>query len=706
MQIRFQCTRCETRLEIDADSAGRSIQCPTCGATQVVPRCGLGPGAVIGGFEIVRLIGRGGMGEVYLARQRSLDRMVALKVLSPHMAPSSEAVQRFVREIRLTARLEHPYLVTAYEGGEDNGIVYLAMAYVRGASLHERIRRIAPLTEVEALELGRKVASALRYAWDELRMLHRDIKPSNILIDAHGEPRLADLGLAKCLGRPDGTTMAGAVLGTPNYMSPEQAEGRDDLDVRSDIYSLGASLFTAVTGQVPYHAGSLMEVLRRQATEPLPDPRAFAPELSAEFVDFLGLLLARDRRERPKDWAAALAEFDRHLLRHPGPAGILPIAEAANDEAALAAPPRRTWSTRILVSAAAAAALVLGAASGWWWTSASRKAAAPADHGRAPPSAPADGSLLPPEPVEADVQMPGRPPLQPEVRRHLIKLWMETRDYAREHPDDLEGQLNRIQRAIASAPDSPMARQAEQWMQSTRLVERIKLRQLEQELRNKAEADLKAGRYDDGLAALAEYDGPMADETRELRESLAARLREAREAALAAEAELQIRTAIEQSAAAAARGHWTEAQSLLSNAASEPRMAVGRDRLAAAAELAALAAGWNARVLASFRDQRGQKIPIEFRDGRIETLHVAGVTDTAVLARRLLPEGFIELTIAPTDLSLRERERRAAPPSPGAAAFLRGVGWLEAGDRSRAAAEFSASGTDWGADIARALAPP
>lgn len=725
MEIRFQCRQCETRLEVDIGSAGMEIICPNCGTPQVVPRRGLGPGTVVGGGQIIRLIGRGGMGEVYLARQRSLDRLVALKVLSRYLAPSPEATERFVREMRLMARLEHPYLVTAYEGGEDSGVVYLAMAYVRGSSLHERVRTYGPLSEGEALAIGRKVATALQYAWQEMRLLHRDIKPSNILIDVHGEPKLTDLGLAKCLGQSESQTLSGSVLGTPNYMSPEQAEGREDLDVRSDIYSLGATLYTAVTGEIPYQAGSLVEVLRRAATEPLPDPRTYAPRLTPEFVELLGLLLARDRRQRPADWAQAIAAFDRLLVRYPGALGALPVAEMEPASGSPAATPWAPsgWPARVMLGAGIAAALALGVAAGRWWTRHGSNADETSPE-RAPlhaprPDASADSiadstktlppdrspAPLPSDPRDEDFHAPGRPPLSPEQRRRIARLWGETRDYVRAQPDDPEGQLARLRRLVEIASNSPLARQIETWITESRLQERADRRRLERELRQLADGAIATGRFDEAIERIErEAGGPHAAELGALCNDLLARLRAEQAAARRREVEQRRDAAIERAAEAAARGQWAAAREVLVSAKSDTDLSSElRAPLDEAIALLDEAAGWPAAVLASFLAQRGQQIAVEFVNGRTETLQIHSVKDSSVVGRRILREGFIERPFAPGELSWRERLSRAGPKPPSVRAFLEGCWHLEAGDRAAAAAAFGASHTALGTALQRRL---
>lgn len=310
MWITFQCYSCDSKLEIDATSTGSRVQCPTCQSWVVVPRKGIEPGTTIGGFRIIRLLGRGGMAEVYLAKQLSMDRPVALKILARSLTQHPEAVQSFVREIRLTAKLHHPYLVTAYDAGEDHGILFMAMAYINGPSLHVYVRQRGALEQTESVSLALKTATALSYAWREHRLLHRDVKPGNILLDSKGQPHLADLGLAKTLSENADLRSKDGPVGTPNYMSPEQAEGRE-LDCRTDIYGLGATLYTMVTGRIPYESKTSSETLRRLATEPLPDPRVLNAGLRPAFVEGIARMLARDPAERWRDWDTVCAELKK-----------------------------------------------------------------------------------------------------------------------------------------------------------------------------------------------------------------------------------------------------------------------------------------------------------------------------------------------------------------------------------------------------------
>src|SRR5262245_23119608 len=212
-------------------------------------------------YRIERLLGRGGMGAVYLAHELALDRDVAIKVLPPEQAGAPQLRDRFRREARTAARLNHPNIVPLHTFGEVNGLVYFVMGYIAGESLASRLSRTGPLTSEESRELLTELADALAYAHRN-GVVHRDIKPDNILIDAEtGSPRLTDFGIAKASFTDAHLTTTGQLIGTPAYMSPEQALGSADVDARSDIYSLGIVAYQMVSGRLPFEAGNPMDAL-------------------------------------------------------------------------------------------------------------------------------------------------------------------------------------------------------------------------------------------------------------------------------------------------------------------------------------------------------------------------------------------------------------------------------------------------------------
>ncbi|MBI5687253.1 MAG: protein kinase [Verrucomicrobia bacterium] len=278
---------------------------------------------IIAGFEIVEKVGQGGVGTVYRARQPMLDRTVALKVLAPHLAGDAEYVARFKREATAAAQLNHEGVVTIYSAGECNGTHYIAMEYVEGETLERRLGRHGRLEPTEAVAICVYLAEALRYAWDKARLVHRDIKPDNIFLSTKGEVKLGDLGLARCVGG-DSThvTQHGTAWGTPHYMSPEQARGERDLDLRSDIYSLGCTLYCMVAGQTPYDGADVFSVMNKQVNDPPPDILKVLPTCPKPLVGLLAKMLTKHRDERYQsydDLLTDLREVHEQLLK-PQPA--------------------------------------------------------------------------------------------------------------------------------------------------------------------------------------------------------------------------------------------------------------------------------------------------------------------------------------------------------------------------------------------------
>jgi hypothetical protein len=314
MQIAFTCFNCAVQIEADSELCGDQLDCPSCGTTILVPAIGLGPGARIGGFEIERRVGTGGMGEVFLARQVRMNREVALKVLPPAMTKNRELLERFIHEVHMAGKLEHPNIVTAFDAGEEDGYHYLAMSFVDGEDLADRLERELRLPEREVLSICYRVARALGYAWDNHKLLHRDIKPGNIMIDRSGEIKLMDMGIAKSLGEDSNNlTMVGLFVGTPYYMSPEQAMSVSDIDCRSDIYSLGATMYHLLTGCRVYDGPTSMAVLSKHLSEAVPEPRNRNATISEATNTLVVRMLAKNRDDRPQNWDA-LADDVRALL--------------------------------------------------------------------------------------------------------------------------------------------------------------------------------------------------------------------------------------------------------------------------------------------------------------------------------------------------------------------------------------------------------
>jgi len=313
MLVEFTCSECGSVLEANAELGGGVQPCPNCGTLLLVPAPAIRPGTTIADFYIERKLGSGAMGDVYLATQLSLQREVALKILPPAFVRDPSHLQRFLHEARLAARLEHPNIVTVYAAGEDNGVYYMAMAYVRGQSLQDYLEKNGPLPERRAFEIIVKIADALDYAWENFRLVHRDIKPANIMVDENGEPKLLDMGLAKCTAVDVGLTAVGLVVGTPAFMSPEQADPKKDVDFRADMYSLGATLYTLVTGQRPFQGKDARTVLREVARGVRKAPIEINPRLSQTGSDIIMRMMARRRQDRYQTWKDLIRAIEAFL---------------------------------------------------------------------------------------------------------------------------------------------------------------------------------------------------------------------------------------------------------------------------------------------------------------------------------------------------------------------------------------------------------
>ncbi|HEV8453414.1 MAG TPA: protein kinase, partial [Gemmatimonadales bacterium] len=250
-------------------------------------------------YTIEGEIGRGGMGVVYRARDERLQRRVAIKVLPPELAFQQDIRERFTREAQTAARLSHPHIVPIHSVGEGGGLVYFVMGYVDGESVAARIRRRGQLPVEEARRIMKETADALSAA-HSLSVIHRDIKPDNILLEGtRGRVMVTDFGIAKALSSSGATlTGIGVAIGTPAFMSPEQAAGERDIDGRSDLYSLGIVTYQMLTGQLPFNAPSVAGILMKQITEAAPDLRRRRPDIPEDLALAVARCLEKDPQNR------------------------------------------------------------------------------------------------------------------------------------------------------------------------------------------------------------------------------------------------------------------------------------------------------------------------------------------------------------------------------------------------------------------------
>jgi serine/threonine protein kinase len=262
----------------------------------------------VGRYEVLGRLGKGGGGVVYKARHRDTGMVVAIKVLSSQMAKDRVLLKRFEQEFLATRQLDDPHVVQGLDFGQEGETFFLAMEFVAGQNLWDLVKSRGRLTETEAIAIGVAIGQALEAA-HRRGMIHRDVKPDNVLVGPDGQAKLADFGVVKNLRGPVNLTMVDSTLGTPNFMAPEQFQGSKHADARSDVYGLAATLYMAVTGEVPFRSQGFMGLVRKKLTGDILRPGFLVPELSERVERAILRALSPNPSHRPASCAEFIAEL-------------------------------------------------------------------------------------------------------------------------------------------------------------------------------------------------------------------------------------------------------------------------------------------------------------------------------------------------------------------------------------------------------------
>ena len=302
MLIKLRCNVCMRKISAEDQLLGKKVSCPACGAVIPLPKPQFGFGKQIKGYAIEQWLGAGNCGEVYLAKQTAMNRHVALKVMKMSEEIVEEDKKRFLQEAQILAQLNHPNIVPVYDAGSADDCYYMAMGYVNGQTLEEVLKNTHALKEVDSLNLALKLIKGLRYAWDEFGILHRDIKPANIMIDQNHDVKIMDMGIAKNTHQDAGITQTTHLVGTPYFMSTEQAQANVDLDFRTDMYAVGCTLYNMLTETYPFKGDTIMKIMELKFADQVVPVRELSPYVSKNTDKLILDMIASNRDKRPASY--------------------------------------------------------------------------------------------------------------------------------------------------------------------------------------------------------------------------------------------------------------------------------------------------------------------------------------------------------------------------------------------------------------------
>lgn len=637
----------------------------------------------IGGFEVIERIGAGGMATVWKARQVTLDRTVAIKILSSQLAADPADVQRFQKEAQAAARLKHPGIVQVYDANVQDGIYFFVMEYVAGYTVGDWQRRKGVLPEKDALLVAECVADALQYAWETAGIIHCDIKPDNVIVDADGSVKVADLGLARTISAMSTEAAGDEVMGTPAYISPEQATADPDLDFRADIYSLGASLYHLVTGRMLFDGEPEEQIMELQLTSTVPDAMDANPLLTPSLCWMLEKMLAKDKAGRYASWSDVHGDIER-VKQGLSPKGHLSEQGRSTMERSRNRkrsdyirglhPPKKKRPfnpARVVAPVVAGVVLVVAVLAGAWYVG-NRNGVSPG-----PVSTPGGEVGTKPDGVPAPRRKPPK-----ASRRGIVaaEKFRTAETWAANNPGKYDEAISHFTGVAQETAGTRYAALAEAEAQKLREAKQAKLMEVFRGLR-RATADFVA-QEEFGKAAdvLENYSGTMAEETRRQRLLMANGLRKRQrnadtvrpDPALLAEARMQglcdqVVVELVDSGAAAA-------EKVLTEGATTKHVASRQGELRDIGRVLAGVRATERSILKTFGDAVGSELTVDTVMGH-RTITIQSVREDSVVGTETVPGGrrTREVSFGLADLSAREKLMRLGTGESPSSSLVRGL---------------------------------
>jgi len=633
----------------------------------------------IPGFEILEKLGEGGMATVWKAHQLSLDRVVAIKVLSSRMTNDAGDVQRFQAEAQQAAKLKHPGIIQVYDANVLDGVYYFIMEYVAGYTVGEWVRRKGVLTEANALLVAEALADALDYAWRSAGMIHCDIKPDNVMIDGDGTLKLADLGLSRSFRGKDGGESTGEIMGTPAYVSPEQAVDAPDLDCRADIYSLGAMLYHLVTGKMLFEGESDERVLELQLSGTMADPATLNPKLSRPMCRLIEKMLSKDKVHRQADWSAvradlALVRRGRPIVPPLPPPGASTVArEALSEPSTPVLPAHRPtqrpglpiglWLALGVVGLAIVAFFLFQLSS----------------HNHSPGRPQQAVSHTSPEAVK---------PAAPQAEHVAAKeAFAKAEQQALRLPLAFDQNIDLFRRVVDIAPQSQAARQAQAQISRLEALRRTRCGEVLNQLRDAAAPLLETGQFEQASQQYETYAGELARETLANRQRIADDLRQREKQAQellqqqARQAQKQYEALLDEIVKTLTSKGIAEAVATTTMAEDAPQLNSKKEELHALVQLLNGAAQLKRRVMDSFTPSVGKEIDVSLNSGT-KRLLIRRVRDGVVVGSQTSKVGPRQMTVDVSfeykDLANKEILARLGADDDPQVALKKGLMALEA----------------------------